>query len=189
MVNKICDLPDIPAHDLVFHIFNSKIIMANRCDKSPVNRKIFMFSFCCGCLICVDSNVQKPCQSSLPLLPDFFLFSLTRSHSNCFVIEIEANQLMHFFLDVQNVKWMLPQSMRHNLLDIFYEMRNSHGDTPQTDWLSLTWSTHKCKMTWLTKLINIMFCSIIIRRISFRRNKIRFLYVFVVLQQKEMYSE
>lgn len=48
MANRICDFPDMPAHDLVFQIFNSKIMMANKCDKSPVNRKIFILNlnFC-----------------------------------------------------------------------------------------------------------------------------------------------
>lgn len=44
MANSICDFPDIPAHDLVFHILMSSIIMAKRCDKSAVNRKIFMLT-------------------------------------------------------------------------------------------------------------------------------------------------
>lgn len=33
---------DLPAHDRVFHIFSSRIIMANKCDKSPANRNTFI---------------------------------------------------------------------------------------------------------------------------------------------------
>ena len=34
----------IPAQDLDLHIFNSRIIIADRCDTSPAKRKIFMFA-------------------------------------------------------------------------------------------------------------------------------------------------
>jgi len=33
----------IPAQDRVVHIFTKSMIMARRCDKSPINRKIFIF--------------------------------------------------------------------------------------------------------------------------------------------------
>ena len=32
----------IPAHDRVFHIFNSRITIARRCDRSPTSRNIFI---------------------------------------------------------------------------------------------------------------------------------------------------
>lgn len=39
----------LPAHDLVFHIFRSKMIIANRCEMSPRKRNIFMvFRVFCG---------------------------------------------------------------------------------------------------------------------------------------------
>ena len=37
-------LPEIPAHDRVFHIFSSKITMAAKCDKSPTSRKMFILA-------------------------------------------------------------------------------------------------------------------------------------------------
>lgn len=40
--NKAWLLPDIPAHDLVFHIFISRIIIASKCDISPQSLKIFI---------------------------------------------------------------------------------------------------------------------------------------------------
>lgn len=39
---QLCTTISLPEHDRVFHIFNNKMIMANRCDKSPVNRNIFI---------------------------------------------------------------------------------------------------------------------------------------------------
>lgn len=34
----------LPEHDRVFHIFTNRMMMANKCDKSPVNLKIFILT-------------------------------------------------------------------------------------------------------------------------------------------------
>ena len=33
---------DLPAHDRVFHIFSSRIMIASKCDKSPANLNTFI---------------------------------------------------------------------------------------------------------------------------------------------------
>lgn len=38
---KLCDY--LPAQDLVFHIFSSRMMMAAKWERSPVSRKMFMF--------------------------------------------------------------------------------------------------------------------------------------------------
>lgn len=88
MVNRICDFPDMPAHDLVFHIFNSKIMMANKCDKSPVNRKIFMFVSWLFVLLLLTLNYSNRRKNNdektlFVYRVDFVLLAefLTRSHS------------------------------------------------------------------------------------------------------------
>ena len=37
----------LPAHDLDFHIFTKSNTIAKRWDKSPINRKIFIFVYVC----------------------------------------------------------------------------------------------------------------------------------------------
>lgn len=75
MANRICDFPEMPAHDRVFHIFNNKMIMANKCDKSPVNRKIFMFGYkmCSNSCINIESielvfNLMLNCSFNFTLM-------------------------------------------------------------------------------------------------------------------------
>jgi len=41
---------NLPAHERVVHIFNSRIIIAAKWEKSPNKRKIFIFCGCC-CLL------------------------------------------------------------------------------------------------------------------------------------------
>ena len=43
--NKSCDRPEIPATDLVFHIFVARINIATKWAKSAVRRKIFMVHY------------------------------------------------------------------------------------------------------------------------------------------------
>lgn len=40
------DFQSLPAQERVFHILSSRIIMANKCDKSPANRNTFILCFC-----------------------------------------------------------------------------------------------------------------------------------------------
>ena len=37
---RICDFPEMPAHDLVFQIFSRRMTIANKWDRSPANLKI-----------------------------------------------------------------------------------------------------------------------------------------------------
>ena len=46
---------NLPAHDLVFHIFHNSSTIARRCDRSPVSLKIFIL-FSCGKNIQVENE-------------------------------------------------------------------------------------------------------------------------------------
>lgn len=48
-----------PAHDLVFHIFSSRMMMAARWERSPVSLKMFMSAgVCIGATSCTKSSIR-----------------------------------------------------------------------------------------------------------------------------------